>query len=321
MNYTLPIRATLANRSIAQAVAAPSRNNMVSRITATWEQNGASADMGPLAAFNGGASFSGTYAALTLAWPAEKNPRTAGAWWQRIVPDDTARITVSMACQTPNASVTVPLIKGVPVPDGAQERYGGDETLELRLQDITGVAGRMTNYALPPSAADTVDAHTVAASVLGTISYVCLYNTGPVDGCIERFPNALMAADDVLIRQQDTQSPLPGQKRIRYGDRDGVIVYRPVEDPAVGAPFALNGTFSPYDLEYGPRQIASLSLEGRFLRVTTPFINPYLDLAGRIRLTVPYANLDEIVEIHEMRWAANPGSETTTLKCRRQYTL
>ena len=321
MNLTVPIRMTLANPFIADAVAAPSRRGTVSRLTASWEHHGASADMGPLAAFNGGASFSGTYAALTLGWPAELNPRTTGAWWQRLVPDDAARVTISLACQTPNVAAVVPLLKAVPVPDGAIEQYGGRETVELRLQDVTGAAARMTDYTVPSVFAATVDPHTVAKSALADIWYVCLYDTGPVDGCLERFPNALMAADDVLIRQQDSLAALAGRRRIRYGDRDGNIVYRVVEDPGTGAPFALNGIFSQFDFEYGPRHIISLTLEGRYLHVTTPFINPYVDLASRIRLLVPRANLDEIVEVHEIRWTANPGGESMTLKCRRQYTL
>lgn len=321
MNHAVPIRATLANRFIADAVTGSSRHTFVSRLAASWEQPGASTDMGPLAAFNGGTSFSGTYAALTLGWPAEINPRTTGAWWQRLVPDDAARVTISLACRTPDAAAVAPLLKAVPVPDGAVEQYGARETVELRLQDVTGVAARMTNYALPPLFTDTVNPHTVAKSVLGGIGYICLYNTAPVDGCLERFPNALMAADDVMIRQQDAQAALAGQKRIRYGDRDGNIVYRAVEDPGIGAPFALNGLFSQFDFEYGPRHVTNLTLEGRYLRVTTPFINPYLDLASRIRLIIPHANLDEIVEIHEIRWSANSGGEMTTLKCRRQYTL
>lgn len=321
MNHTVPIRAMIANPFIAGAVTAPSRRATVSRLTASWEHGGASADMGALAAFNGGTSFSGTYAALTLGWPAEINPRTAGAWWQRLVPDDAARVTISLACQTPDASAVAPLLKAVPVPDGALEQYGGRETVELRLQDVTGVAARMTAYTLPAIFTNTVNPHTVAKSVLADIGYVCLYNTAPVDGCLERFPNALMAADDVLIRQQDARAALAGQKRIRYGDRDGNIVYRAAEDPPIGAPFVSGGTFSQYDFEYGPRHIGGLALEGRYLRVTTPFINPYIDLASRIRLVVPRASLDEIVEVHEIRWMANPGEELTTLKCRRQYTL
>ncbi len=321
MNHSVPIHATIANPAIANAVTDPSRGKAVSRLVASWEHPGGSADMGPLAAFNGGTSFSGTYAALTLGWPAEINPRTTGAWWQRLVPDDVARVTISLACQTPDAAAVVPLLKAVPVPDGALEQYGGRETVELRLQDVTGVAGRMTNYPVPTLFTSTVNPHTVAKSVLAGIEYICLYNTGPVDGCLERFPNALMAADDVLIRQQDAQTAWNGRRRIRYGDREGNIVYRAAEDPPLGAPFTLNAAFAQFDFEYGPRHITGLALEGRYLRVTTPFINPYIDLTSRVRLVVPRANLDEIVEVHEIRWAANPGGEMTTLKCRRQYTL
>ncbi len=321
MIHTIPLRLSVADAALAEASAARPKG-LATRLAAVWDAPGTpAAPLGSIVSFSGGTSFAGTWAALALAWPDERNPRTMGDWWRLLVPDDTARVTVSLALAHGGAAQSVPLLKAVPAPDGAVEIYGGRETMELRLQDVTAVAARMTAYALPAVAAATVDPGTVAATVLGGIAYSCLYPAGMVDGCLERFPNALMAADDVLVRQQDSQSPLAGQRRIRYGDRDGRIVYRLVEDPATGAPFAAAPPFAAYDCRYTGAQLERLAIEGRYLRVTTPFINPYLDLGSRLHLAVPRARVDETVEVHEIRWSAIPGGEQMTLKCRRAHTL
>ncbi len=321
MNFSIPMHISFAAPVITKAIISPTRQKTTAKLAAAWEQGGQAEDMGPIASFNGGTSFSGTYASLSLAWPDKKNPRTTGAWWHRLVPDDTARVNISLTVKTPGGEVSVPLLKAVPVPDGAMELYGGQETVDIRLQDVTAVAARNINYTLPFVNTETVDPLPVAKTILGAVSYSCLFDTLPVDGCLARFPNALAAADDILMRQQDLQVTVTGLKRVRYGDRNGIIVYRMAEDPAIGAPFSMAGRFTAYDFEYGPHQLHRLTLEGAFLRITTPFINPYLDLASRIRLVVPRANIDEVVEVQDIRWAVNPGQELMTLKCRRQYTL
>lgn len=321
MNYSVPMRISFAAPLTTKALISPARQKTVTRLAAAWEHAGQTADMGPIASFNGGTSFSGSHASLSLAWPDEINPRTAGGWWNRLVPDDAARVAVSLAVKTPAGETSVPLLYAVPAPDGALEQYGGRETVDIRLQDVTAVAARAIDYPLPFVNTDTVDPLPAAAAILGNVPHVCLFGTLPVDGCLTRFPNALAAADDILIRQQDVQVVAAGLKRIRYGDRNGVIVYRMAEDPPIGAPFSASGRFTEYDFEYGPHQVHRLILEGAFLRITTPFINPYVDLTSRIRLIVPRANLDEVVEVQDIRWAMNPGQELMTLKCRRQYTL
>ncbi|MBI5178814.1 MAG: hypothetical protein HZA04_06100 [Nitrospinae bacterium] len=320
MNYSIPLHAVIANRKWEGALFQRSLSAARQGFRAVWTFNGAEHDIGAITAFNGNTSFSGTHAVITIAWPDDKNPRTGGNWWQLLAPDDTARVKVYLTHRNGPNGMEAPLMLGVPIPDGTSETYGGGrETIDLRLEDITGAAGRKRNYPAPSTLAPTIDARSAASTILGDIPFVCTYPLDPVDSCLERYPNALMAADNILIAQQDKLNPLAGQKRIRYGDRDGKIVYRLIEDPATGAPFTKRFPANAHDFQYtGAHILGGLTVEPRHIHFTATRINPYLDLGSRIRIVYPRAALDEIVEIIDMGWRS---PDLVALKCRRQFTL
>lgn len=323
MNYSVPVTLQLVRQSVIDVVTGTAIKThpgmrIGKRLRAIWSAGGSDLDLGTLAGFSGRTSFSGTHGALTLAWPDEKNPRAQGVWSGLLVPDDSVRIKMFIVLQTPEGELEVPLLTGVPSPDGLTERYGGkSETVEIRIEDVTGVAARDTDYTIPYISTDSVSATYVASSVL-PVPYVCLYPTVDVDGCIERFPNALAAADDVLITQQDRLNPLSGQKRVRYGDRDGRIVYRLVEDSDI-SPFSTPYPDTGGDFGYEEQSLAgTLGVDRLYTRLSLHRINPYLDLGSIISATFGRAGIDEQLQIREINWRVMPRDERMTIKGRRE---
>lgn len=288
------------------------------RLRALWSVGGADTDLGTIAGFGGGTSFSGTRASLTLAWPAEKNPRNSGGWNSLLVPDDAVRVKLSVIMRLGGGELEVPLLTGVPSPNGISENYGGKrETVVVRIEDVTGVAMRDTGYSVPYIATGKVSATFVASSVL-PVPYVCLYPTVNVSGCVERFPNALAAADDALITQQDRLNPLTGQRRVRYGDRDGRIVYRLVEESET-ASFNSSYPDAGGDFGYAEQSLASgLNVAPMYARLTLPRINPYLDLGSIISTTFGRAGISEQLQAREINWRVMPRLERMTIKGRRE---
>lgn len=327
MNYSVPANLVIANPAVMSAVTGQlftvaQGMKIAKRLRAVWVAPDSSEyDLGVPAGFSGKTSFSGTSASLTIAWPREKNPRTtAGVWKQLLVPDDSARLKINLIIATQSGELEVPLLLGVPSPGGVSENYGR-EIIEIKLEDVTGVAARKTDYTLPVFSGETVSATDVASSVL-PIPFVCLYSTQPVDACIERYPNALMAADDVLINQQNNLAPLIGQKRIRYGDRDGRIIYRIMEYPDSGNPFQTEYPYGGADFEYSSSLINSgMRVETTYSNFSAPRINPYLNLGSKVALKFNAAGLDEVLQLHAINWRMMPQSELMSLKGRREQTL
>lgn len=337
MNVSIPIYCTVANPAVMRSLTGgsppppPSGGGIQRRLRAVWSEGGVDVDLGTLAGFGGGTSFSGSHGSIVLPRPSEKNARTLGDWWQVLTPNDLARIKIFQIVPAEGIDIEVPLLMGVPAPDGITESYGRRETIEIRFEDVTGAAQRITNFTIPYSAAETVDPLWVTQSVIPQspvvtspgIPVLNLYALQDVPNCFSRFPNALMLADDVLMHQQDTQNPLAGLKRIRYGNRDGGIIYRTVEDPALGAPFntAANVFGGSYDFEYTGLMLTAFAVEPRYIRFSVPRLNPYIDLGSRVRLRHPRAGIDEVVEIQDIQWQIGPRDERLTLRGRREYTL
>ena len=288
------------------------------RLRAIWSVGGTDNDLGTIAEFTGRTSFSGTHASITLAWPAEINPRRSGEWNSLLLPSDAVRIKLSVIIRLADSELEVPLLTGVPSPNGISENYGGkSETVEIRIEDVTGVAMRDTAYAVPYIATGSVSAKFVADSVL-SVPYVCLYPTVNVSGCVERFPNALAAADDALITQQDKLNPLTGQKRTRYGDRDGRIVYRLVEENETTS-FNSSYPDAGSDFGYAEQSLAGgLSVEQLYTRLTLGRINPYLDLGSIISTTFGRGGIGEQLQVREINWRVMPRLERMTIKGRRE---
>ena len=239
-------------------------------------------------------------------------------WNSLLVPDDAVRIKLSVIMRLTGGELEIPLLTGIPSPNGITESYGGKrETVEIRIEDVTGAAMRDTAYPVPYVPTGSVSATFVASSVL-PVPYVCLYPTVNVSGCIERFPNALAAADDALITQQDRLNPLTGQKRMRYGDRDGRIVYRLMEESETAS---FN---SPYpdaggDFGYAGQSLAGgFGVEPLYARLTLPRINPYLDLGSIISTSFARAGIGEQLQVREINWRVMPREERMTIKGRRE---
>lgn len=326
MSYSVQTDIVIANQTVIDVVtgqlpAVAQGAKIAKRLRALWvAPDNTEYDLGVLAGFAGRSSFSGMSASLTIAWPREKNPRKVGAWQQLLVPDDSARVKINLLIQTVSGEAEIPLLLGVPSPGGVSENYGR-EVIEIKLEDVTGVAARQTNYTLEVFSGDTADALDVASSVL-PVPFVCLYPTQPVDACVKRYPNALLAADDVLISQQDNLNPLTGQNRIRYGDRDGRIIYRIVEAPDSGNPFQTEYPYSGADFEYGSSLVnGGMRVETLYSNFSAPRINPYLDLGSMVALKYSAADLDEVVQLSAIGWRVMPQSESMSLKGRREYTL
>ncbi len=325
MKHSLAANLTIANAAVIDAVengcpyGRPSR-----RLSAVWVQpDGGEFVLGTVAGFSGGASFSGTHGSVTFAWPDEKNPRTTGKWWQILVPDDAARLKIGLIVKTRYGEEEIPLLTGVPTLDGVREIYGKKkEMIEVKIDDVTGAAARIKDYTVPNIYGDKVDPMRLATTALGLIPYVCLYELKDVDACVSAFPNALAAADDALITQQDSLNPLDGKKRMRYGDRDGRVVYRIIQDPDIGQPFTEFFPSSGYSFALnGKELINSLNVEPYYVDFSVPYLNPYVDLASRMKIVFDRAVLDETVEIHGMDWRVAPREDVFKLKGRRQYTL
>lgn len=323
MNYSVPLTLQIGSRAAVEIVTGAVLETAAStrigkRLRAIWTDGVSDYDLGTLAGFSGGTSFSGTHASITLAWPAEKNPRSSGPWSNLLVPADTVRIKIELILRLATGDFTVPLLTGVPSPDGISEQYGGKrEIVEIRIEDVTGVAARTTNYTVPYTAADSISATLVAAAAL-PVPYACLYPTVDIDSCLERFPNALAAADDALITQQDKLNPLSSQKRVRYGDRDGRIVYRLVEDSdssAFTTPYPNSGA----EFGYAEQMLAgTVNVEQRYARMSLPRINPYLDLGSVVSAKFGRAGIDENLQIREINWRLMPKDERQTIKGRRE---
>lgn len=323
MNYSVPLTLQIGSRAAVEIVTGARSETAAStrigkRLRAIWTDGLSDNDLGTLAGFSGGTSFSGTHASITLAWPAEKNPRGSGPWSNLLVPADAVRIKIELVLRLATGNFTVPLLTGVPSPDGISEQYGGKrEIVEIKIEDVTGVAARTTDYTVPYSAADGINATLVAAAVL-PVPYACLYPTVNVDSCLERFPNALAAADDALITQQDKLNPLTGQKRVRYGDRDGRIVYRLVEDSDSNG-FAMQYPNSGAEFGYAEQMLSgTVNVEQRYARLSLPRINPYLDLGSVVSAKFGRAGIDENIQIREINWRLMPTDERQTIKGRRE---
>lgn len=323
MNYSIPVTMQIVSQSAIDIITGASAENSTGmrirkRLRALWSAGGTDYDLGTIAGFSGRTSFSGTHASLTLAWPAEKNPRSSSSWNSLLVPDDAVRIKLFVIMRLPDGDLELPLLTGVPSPNGITESYGTKrETLEIRIEDVTGVAMRDSDYTVPYISTGSVSATFVADSVL-PVPYVCLYPTVGVSGCVERFPNALAAADDALITQQDKLNPLTGQKRVRYGDRDGRIVYRLVEESET-TPFNNSYPDSDSDFAYAEQSLASgLSVEPLYTRLALSRINPYLDLGSIISATLGRAGIGEQLQVREINWRLMPRLERMTIKGRRE---
>lgn len=330
MNEFLPISMTVGNPSVIRAVEADASFSIAplsgERVRAVWIENGAETDIGPIVSLSSSVSWFGTQCALTLPWPGEKNPRNAGAWQNLLVPSDTVRIKISQVVETGGSAplpVEIPLIMGVPYPDGIGEAYGrSSELIEIKIEDVTGAASRITEYATPNLVTEKGDAKLVAKTVLDPIEVRCLYETAEVDLCVEIFPNALMAADEALIKEQDNQNPLTGERRARYGDRNGVIVYTIAADPLQGSGFAPRFPADDYDFEISEKGVVSgfkVGPESIFLRLAR--INPYINLGSRLKINIAHAGIDEIVEVEKIGYRIMPGDERMTVNCVRQFTL
>ncbi len=321
MNVALRTGMKIANGSAlaelgSSAPSFPATGGKIEKtLRAVWVVGATEYDLGVLTGFSGQTSFSGTSGSITFAWPDEKNPRTAGSWQNLLVPSDSVRIKVASLI----AGVELPLLMGVPEPAGIREGYGKSETIEIRIGDVTGAASRITNYPVPntPIAADTA-----AETVLAPIEHITLYETAQISSCIEVMPNALMAADEALIKEQNNLLPLTGQKRIRYGDRSGRIVYRLVDDPAHGGSFTPRLFTGPTDFSYtGDMILRDLRIEPEYINFSVGRINPYLELGSRISVQFLRGNVNEIVEVHGIGYRLMPSEERMTIKARRQLTL
>ncbi|MDH5542993.1 MAG: hypothetical protein OEY64_08535 [Nitrospinota bacterium] len=322
-----PVSAVIANKEVVETLTRssvpqtlPEPKKIMKRLRAVWDDGAAVTDLGVIAGFSGRTSFSGTFASLTIAWPDEKNPRTSGGWQNLLVPGDFDRIRIYLVAHTVSGEKEIPLLTGVPFPGGITESYGA-ETVEIRIDDVTGVAGRMSDYT-KPAIVSTIHADYAADVVLDPIEHATLYPLEPVGGCVGNYPNALMAADAILIGEQDKSNPLVGQKRIRYGDRNGQIVYRLVEDPAPGQPFNPVGIGGEFDFEYSESSMASgLEVGHAELRFSLSRINPYIELGSRLKLNFSRAGISEIVEVTEIGYRVQPRDERMTIKAKRQSTL
>lgn len=316
-----PISATIANRAVINKVTgidtAP-ETVTGKRLKVVWiEPDSTEHDLGTVAGFSGGTSFTGTHGSITLAWPDYKNPRTTGDWWNILIPDDDAKINVYLVVQTPSGEVEIPLISGVPSPDGISELYSSKrEVLEIRIEDVTGVASRNSNQTTPDGCTSQ------PAPDMPDIPTVVTYPVEPADSCSPAYPNQLLAKDEELITQQEKNNPLCGRKRVRYGDRDGRIVYRYAGNPRRGDAFFSNFPADEYDFEITEKKLLSgLRVEPDYIRFSISRINPYIDLASRLKISFPRAGLDEIVEVHEIGYRVMPSEERMTFKTRRQLTL
>jgi len=322
MNAALQTGMKIADGAVLSALdsSAPSfpatGGKIEKRLRAVWTDGATEYDLGVLIGFSGKTSFSGTSGSITFAWPDEKNPRAAGSWQNLLVPSDSVRIKVVQFI----AGVEIPLLMGVPVPNGIREMYGGSrETVEIKIGDVTAVAGRMTNYTVPNA---PIEANLAAKTMLAPIEHIALYETEKISSCIEVMPNALMAADEALIGEQNNLLPLTGQKRIRYGDRSGRIVYRLADDPAQSSPFTPRLFAGATDFTYTENRILrDLQVEPQYINFSVGRINPYLELGSRVSVQFPRGNVNEIVEVHGIGYRLMPNDERMTIKTRRQLTL
>ena len=327
MNETFPILMTIGNSSVLRAVEANPFYSLApitgERLRAVWIENGIETDLGSIVSLSASVSYFGTQCALTLPWPNEKNPRGLGSWQNLLVASDEVRIKISQIIETSEGAVAVPLITGVPLPDGIGEAYGrSSELVEIKIEDITGAASRLTMYAKPSLVTEKGDAKLVAETVLNPIEVKCFYDTVEVDLCVEVFPNALIAADEALIKEQDNQKPLTGLRRVRYGDRNGVIIYTIASKPLHGAGFASRFPAGDYDFEITENQIVSgfkVEIERIVLQIGR--INPYIELGSRLKIKSEHAGIDEIAEVENIGYRIMPGDERMTINCVRQFTL
>jgi len=293
------------------------------RLKAVWIDGSTTFDLGAIAGFSAGTSFSGTHGTITLPWADIKNPRSQKDWENILIPKDSVRIRVSSVVATPTGDVEVPIILGVPSPGGISENYGQkNETIGITIEDVTGVASRITNYSTTGYSGGMVDPKVVADLALSPIETVLLYETQLVDSCIDIFPNALMAADEVLANRQNDLNPLTDEKRTRYGDRTGKIVYRLAGTPASGNPFTAKAFTPTFNFEIKENLIMKgFSIEPEKVRFSIPMINPYIDLGSRLKLQFSRGAIDEIVEVYAVSWRVRPKSEVMTITARRELTL
>ena len=323
MNYSIPATMQIVRQAaidvISGAYVETYRGMRIpKRLRAIWSVSGSDYDLGTIAGFSGRTSFSGTHASITLAWPAEINPRRSGDWNSLLLPSDAVRLKLSVIMRLDDSELELPLLTSVPSPNGISENYGKkSETVEIRIEDVTGVAMRDTTYTVPYISTGSVSATLIADSVL-SVPYVCLYPTVNVSGCVERFPNALAAADDALITQQEKLDPLTGQKRMRYGDRDGRIVYRLVEESETTS-FNSSYPNTGGDFGYTEQSMAGgLNVKQLYTRLTLARINPYLDLGSIISTTFGRGEISEQLQVREINWRVMPRYERMTIKGRRE---
>lgn len=315
MNLSLPVDCVVADRN---AFADKSER----RLRAEWTFNGTVRELGDIVSFNAAVSAGGSRAAITMAWPREKNPRLAGDWSGVLAPNDGARVTVWLSGGDADARREARLFTGVMDPDGIVETYSAQvETIDIRLEDVTGVAMRRPHEISNALAVDLIDPHSAAKSALGAIPFVLLFPVTTVGGCLDVYPNALMASDDVLIRRQEAALPLRGRRRMRYGGRDGWIIYAAGAEPRAGGPFEARYPAAEWDFMFDGRSIlAGMTVDPRHIRFSTATINPYVDIGSRVRVSHPPASIGETAEVEEINWAFTPRTERMTLKCLRQAT-
>lgn len=321
MDFTVTNAPVLRALSVGGSVytSQPEFGKALKRMRAVWIAGETEYDLGVLNGFSGSTSFSGTSGSIIIAWPDLKNPRTSGFWENLLVPADDVRIKVVQII----SEVEIPLLRGVPVPQGIKEIYGrGREIVEIKIGDVTSAASRITDYALPSTATEYVYANLVAGTALDPIEHVTLYETEKVSICVGKMPNALMAADEALIRAQDRLDPLEGEKRIRYGDRFGRVVYRLMEDPDTGEPFNERIFADDFDFEYSERDLLpGLQVDSIKVKFSVSRMNPYLDLGSRVKLNFARGGITEIVQIESLDWRLMPFDERMTITARRQSTL
>jgi hypothetical protein len=329
VKVVFPISITVGNSAVLRAVEAnpffPATSLSGERVRAVWIENEIETDLGSVVSLSASVSYFGTQCALTLPWPNEKNPRGAGEWQNLLIPSDGVRIKISQVVETGSAglAIEIPLVMGVPLPDGIGEVYGrSSELIEIKIGDVTGAASRITEYMYPSRVTEKGNAKLVAETVLDPIEVKCFYETVDVDLCVEIFPNALMVADEALIKEQDYRQPLTGVRRIRYGDRNGVIVYMIAADLLPGSGFVSRSPGADYDFEIPGDGIVSgfkVGTESIVLRLAR--INPYIELGSRLKIKTAHAGIDEIVEVAKIGYRIIPGDERMFVNCIRQFTL
>ncbi len=293
------------------------------RLRVVWANGNVETELEDIAGFAGTVSYRGSQATLTVAWPEIKNPRTVGAWQEILVPNDNLRIKVFSVVGNASGDKEIPLLTGVPSPEGVRESYTANSgTIEIKVEDVTGVASRITSYLPPFASTETVEAKLVANAVLNPLEPVILFNTEKVSACNEIFPNALMAADEVLIKKQAKLLPLTGEKRIRYGDRNGKIVYTFAQEPDAGKAFRPSYPAADFQFAFNGGDIVDgLLVDSKTVRFSLPLVNPYIDLGMRLKLDFQRGVVSEIVEVYEIGWRVMPKSERMTIKARRQLTI